>query len=150
MPNVKDLIIKYLNEARIMQVATAIDNQPWACTVYFAFDQQCNLYWISKADRRHSQDIKQNPKVAGTIVLPHSYGEDIRGLQFQGTARQINDPKEVVELFASYANRYDCQEEANRIASGQNPHKLYRVKPSLFVLFDEANFLDQARQEWHL
>ncbi|MBI2414593.1 pyridoxamine 5'-phosphate oxidase family protein [candidate division WWE3 bacterium] len=72
MPEIKDLITKYLEEARLMQVATSINNQPWACSVYFVFDNDFNLYWISTPKRRHSLEIKENSKVAGTIVLPHT------------------------------------------------------------------------------
>jgi hypothetical protein len=36
------------------------------------------------------------------------------------------------------------------IASGKNPHKFYRLKPSRIVLFDNKNFPDDPRQELEL
>lgn len=90
MDNLKKLIHEYLRQAQLMQVATAKDNQPWACSVYFAFDDSFNLYWISKPDRRHSQEIKENNKIAGTVVLPHTPGDKVRGIQFQGIATELN------------------------------------------------------------
>lgn len=36
----------------------------------------------------------------------------------------------------------------SKLLSGEDPHKLYQIKPELFVLFDEINFPDNPRQEW--
>lgn len=85
----KKLIEDYLKEAWMMQVATSHNSQPWACTVYFAHDENWHLYWISLPTRRHSKEIRENNKIAGTIVLPHVPGDKVRGLQFQGIAKKL-------------------------------------------------------------
>jgi uncharacterized protein YhbP (UPF0306 family) len=147
---VQDLVVKYLDEARLMQVATSTNNIPWCCTVYFAVDNLHNIYWISLPDRQHSDDIAQNPHVAGTIVVAHSYGQKVRGVQFRGTARMVTDPAEITEHTPAYAERYQLPTLAQDIISGQHPHRLYTIKPELFVLFDEQNFPDDPRQEWYV
>jgi uncharacterized protein YhbP (UPF0306 family) len=123
--------------------------QPWCCTVYFAVDNSHNLYWISTPDRRHSQEIAQNPKVAGAVVLPHAPGDKVRGVQFQGLAREVGGD-EFKELFQAYEERFSRPGLAEEIRSGNNPHHLYQIKPELFVLFDELNFPGDARQEWRM
>ena len=133
-----------------MQVATAHDNQPWACTVYFAYDSDWNLYWISTPDRRHSKEIISNDKVAGTIVLSHTPGDKVRGLQFQGIAEEITNPADIRKLYPYYGKRFDYMKALEEIISGKNPHRLYRIKPTQFVLFDEVNFPDNSRQEYKL
>ena len=150
MANPQDLIIKYLDEARMIQVATSISDQPWCATVYFSVDNSHNLYWISLPTRRHSEEIRQNPKVAGAIVLPHTHGEKVRGLQFEGVAREISKPEEIRPLAESYMERYTATGLAEAMISGQNPHRLYQIQPTLFVLFDEVNFPGDSRQEWRL
>ena len=92
----RKLIDQYLERATIMQVASSHDDQPWVCSVYFAHDNSLNLYWISLPTRRHSQEIEMNEKVAGTIVIPHTFGDDVRGLQFQGVARELKEKKEII------------------------------------------------------
>lgn len=150
----RDLIIKYLDEARLMQIATALPQQgsnlpqPWVCTVYFAVDNLHNLFWLSTPDRRHSQEMAINPHVAGAITIPHTYGEPVRGLQFQGIARDVTDPNEIRHLFLAYGERYKLLGLGEDIISGRNPHHFYEIKPQLFVLFDQVNFPDQHRQEW--
>ena len=148
--NLKGLITTYLQEAQLMQIATAKNNQPWVCSVYFAFDDNLNLYWISKKETRHSLEIGTNEKVAGTIVLPHIPGQKVRGLQFQGTGRKaIGDTMQ--KAMDTYATRMGMKEERKqKILTGEDAHAPYTIKPSLFVLFDEMNFPDNPRQEYHL
>jgi uncharacterized protein len=146
----RKLIEDYLKEAKMMQVATSKDNQPWACTVYFAFDEDLNLYWISTPDRRHSEEIRENEKVAGTMVLPHTPGDNVRGIQFQGVAKELTQV-EAVEGMKYYAERYGLDKErVSAILDGKDGHVCYKITPSLYVLFDEKNFPDDSRQEYKL
>lgn len=143
----KNYIIKYLDTAQLMQVATSVDNQPWACSVYFAMDNAHSLYWLSRPDTEHSQSIAINPVVAGTVVLPPTYGEPVQGLQFAGTARQIPD-EELEAAFEAYAEKFGAHSRLAALRDGSDPHRLYQIKPVRFVLFDELNFPDDPRQEW--
>ena len=147
----RQLIEDYLKEAKLLQVATARDNQPWACTVYFAFDEKLNLYWISKLSRRHSEEIRNNEKVAGTVVLPHTPGDKVRGIQFQGIAKELMDKDEATAGMKYYAERYGMKpERVKAILDGSDGHVCYKITPNIYVLFDEVNFPDDPRQEYHL
>lgn len=35
----KKIIEDYLKEAKLMQLATSVDGQPWVCSVWFAADE---------------------------------------------------------------------------------------------------------------
>lgn len=149
--HIKRLIEEYLDKARLMQVATSKNNQPWACSVYFAYDDALNLYWISQPSRRHSQEIRINDKVAGTIVLPHTPGDDVRGLQFQGTAKELTQRKDIEQAMKLYAKRYGMDaKRVSAIVENIDGHMCYVVHPVLYVLFDEVNFPDSPRQEYTL
>lgn len=148
--DIKQLIKDYLTQAKLMQVATVRDNQPWVCTVYFACDEQMNLYWISKTTRRHSEEIRDNEKVAGTIVLPHTPGDDVRGIQFQGKAIELNDKDAAKIGMQYYAKRFGVEKErVTAIIENSDGHVCYKITPIMFVLFDEVNFPDNPRQEFH-
>jgi uncharacterized protein YhbP (UPF0306 family) len=147
--NLKQGIDDYLKQATLMQVATTNNNQPWACSVYFATDDAMNLYWLSKPDRRHSLELTKNEKVAGTIVLPHTPGDKVRGIQFEGTAKEITDPIQLTKAMELYAKRFGMPpERMNAIISHKDGHSCYRIVPTLYVLFDEINFPDASRQEY--
>ena len=146
--DLRKLIVEYLERARLMQVATTKGSQPWACSVYFAYDANFNIYWVSKPSRRHSEEIRANSKIAGTIVLPHTPGDDVRGIQYQGIAEELTgeDARPGLEL---YAKRYKTGSEwVEKVIKGENGHFCYHINPSLIVLFDEVNFPDNPRQEY--
>lgn len=149
MPSVQNLITQYMDTAREMQIATVSGDQPWICTVYFFMDNAHNIYWISKPERRHSQEIAKNPKVAGSVTEGNVYGQPIRGVQFEGLAKEITDPKEVALHISAYEQRFHRPGLGREIVGGSNPHHLFRITPTRFMLFDKANFpqLDEA-QEW--
>ncbi len=150
MEDLKTLITEYLKEAKLMQVATSKDGQPWVCSVYFAFDAEFNLYWISSPKRRHSREILENEKVAGTVVLPHNPGDDVRGIQFQGTAKEIVG-KDAMPAVLLYAKRFGMSMlRVKNIVANKDGHVCYKIKPSLIVLFDEVNFPKEPRQEFWL
>lgn len=149
--NTKQLITDYLEEARLMQVATSRDNQPWACSVYFAYDDTFSLFWISLPSTRHSEEIRANQKVAGTIVLPYTPGSPVRGLQFEGIAQELHSGNEFLHALDVYATRMKMSNSRKEnIIKGKDGHVVYRIQPKSFVLFDTKNFPDSPRQELQL
>ncbi len=144
----KKLIEEYLAKANLMQVATSRDNQPWACSVYFAYDEQLNLYWMSKPERRRSEELRLNEKVAGTIVLPHSPGDKVRGIQFQGVAKELRSHEEIEQGMKYYASRLGMKSDRVQVVlQNKSDHFCYKITPTLYVLFDAENFPDDPRQE---
>ncbi len=147
--DIKKLIKEYLEKARLMQVATSENNQPWVCSVYFAFDDKLNLFWISTPERRHSQEIYGNEKAAGTIVLPHTPGDKVRGIQFQGFAKRLTGAREMKYGMDVYATRMKMNpDRKKKILEGKDDHSPYQITPTTFVLFDVLNFPNNPRQEY--
>jgi len=143
--NVEELVRRYIREGMMMQVATIKGDQPWVCTVYYVPDEELNLYWISTPERRHSREIAGHPKVAGAIPVKHAPDGGVVGLQFEGQAQRITDQDEIQKIMKLYVNRYTMRLPTGDgwyrdFIAGKNPYKLYRIKPSLFVLFDEETF----------
>ena len=149
--NLRKLIEDYLKEAKMLQVVTSKNNQPWACTVYFAFDENLNLYWLSKPTNRHSEEIRNNEKVAGTIVLPHVPGDKGRGIQLQGIAKELNSRSEAEVGMKYYAKRFGLKlKRVKVILDGSDGHRCYKITPDYYVMFDELNFPDNPRQIYKL
>lgn len=147
-PDLSELVGQYLDDARLMQLATAVDDQPWVCSVWFAADDQFNIYWFSTPTRRHSLEIATNVKVAAAFALAHTPANPPRGLQLQGIASVVDDQVEEAHARAIYAGRIFPDEKVDELLHHpQRAHLFYRIKPSLFVLFDAVNFADNPRQE---
>jgi len=151
MRELRSLVQDYLEQAKLMQLATAIDNQPWVCSVWFAADQELNIYWFSSTTRRHSEELKKNSKVAGAFALPHEPDDPPRGLQFQGTAEELTDIGGIQRARSFYQGRiFDEKTIDELINNPGKPHRFYRAKPTKFVLFDALNFPENARQEYEV
>jgi len=132
-----------------MQVATVKGDQPWCCTVYFVFDDDLNLYWISKPETRHSEEIHNHEKVAAAIPIKHTPGKSGVGIQLEGDATLVKDGSEIKRAIALYTKRYKTGKKwHDDFIAGKNKHGLYRIKPRLFVLFDEETFPKDPRKEW--
>lgn len=149
--SLKKLIKEYVQEAKLMQLATSVDNQPWVCSVWFATDEDLNIYWLSSITRRHSQELMKNNKVAGAIVLPQTPDDPPRGLQLEGLAELLTDKKDIDKAISVYAGRIFSKEKIKELMEyKEKPHRFYRMKPTQFVLFDAVNFPDDSRQEVNL
>lgn len=134
-----------------MQLATSVDGQPWACTVHYYSDENLNLYWVSRSDRKHSQDIKQNNKVAVAVMVHENTPDEdyVIGMSIEGAAEIIEQdaPEEIVQ---GYVSKHGKDPDMTDIANGRSPHKFYVLKPLKIVLFDNKNFPENPRKEWLL
>ena len=147
----EQLIRQHLQTGRMMQVATVKGDQPWCCTVYYIFDASLNLYWISLPERRHSQEIHGHTKAAAAIPIKHTPGKAVVGLSVEGEAILVTDMAETKAAARLYADRYQRNKQWYRdFIAGKTNHKLYRLKPRSFVLFDEEVNPKDPRQEWKL
>lgn len=148
--DLKQLIKDYLNQARLMQLATTVGNKPWCCSVWYAVDQDLNVYYFSAESRRHSHEAMQNHRVAGAIAAPQNPEDPPKGLQFEGVVNRLEDPDDISAAKKLYVGRIFPAEKVEALMAAANPHYFYRIKPTSFVLFDAENFPDNARQEYRL
>lgn len=149
--SLKKLIFEYLDKALLMSLATSVNNQPWVCSVWYAVDEDMNIYWISSTTRRHSHEVLDNKKIAGAIVLPQTPKDAPRGVQFQGIAKMLTEEKDIKKAMSVYAGRIFPEEKIKEFMnSPTHPHRFYRVKPTQFVLFDAVNFPENSRRELNL
>ena len=58
----------YLELAELMGISSTSSNKPYSATVFFCFDEELNIYFLSTSQRRHSKEIVENPNVALTIA----------------------------------------------------------------------------------
>ena len=65
--DIKKLIKEVLEKGYLMSLGTVDEGGVWVCDVIYIFDDDLNIYWMSKDFRRHSKAILINPGIAGTI-----------------------------------------------------------------------------------
>lgn len=125
--------------ATTLQIATVCDGQPWVASVYFVVDDDLNVYWLSWPERRHSQDIAVNPRVAAVVAVKQD--QPVIGVQFAGNAEIVTDIDSVHKVAPLYVAKYGQGEKfVEHYEAGTNRHQLYRLTPSEVQLFDELNY----------
>jgi uncharacterized protein YhbP (UPF0306 family) len=149
--DIEKAIREYFPTLIHMSLATCVDNKPWTCEVHFAYDDDLNLYFRSKITRRHSQEIAQNPNVAGNIVQEHPKGAKVRGVYFEGVAKideSIDDEDHPV--YKKFVERMGLGPEILEDAKKEDGHKFYRITVSNYYVFDarESNPSDKFHLKW--
>lgn len=79
----------FLDSFGTMTLATHGPVGPWAASLFFARDEQLNLYFISSMHSNHVKELLAADTVAVTVNADHKEWKDIRGLQIFGTAQHL-------------------------------------------------------------
>jgi uncharacterized protein YhbP (UPF0306 family) len=145
--NVEATIKKYLPQVIHMSLATCAGNKPWICEVHFAYDDGLNLYWCSTPQRRHSQEIAANPHVAGNMVTQHHLGQKVRGVYFEGVAKELEPIDANHPAYKLYCKRFGDRPDLIDDAVRPDGHHFYQVIVSDYYVFDGY---DGPSNKYHL
>lgn len=97
-------VLALLDEHHVMTLATVGAGGPWAAAVFYACDD-LRLYFLSAPNTRHAQNLAREPHVAATIQRDYDDWPGIRGLQLEGTVREVARADEA-RVRALYQRRY--------------------------------------------
>lgn len=125
---------------------TGSDGEPHAADVYFAADENLNLFFFSHPASQHAQDILQNPRAAATIHPECLDWREIRGLQLRGNVSVVVDMVQWEQAWELYQHKFPFVAELSEVVI-QN--QLYIFKPEWVRLVDNrVNF--GYKREWQL
>ena len=82
------------------------DGAPAAASLFFAYDENLHLYFLSAEHTQHVQNLLHDPRVAVTIAPPAQHWQEIRGLQLRGTAHMLTNAAAEARARAIYAARF--------------------------------------------
>jgi nitroimidazol reductase NimA-like FMN-containing flavoprotein (pyridoxamine 5'-phosphate oxidase superfamily) len=115
-------------------IATADSSgTPWISPVFFAYDSEYNLYWISNKDSRHSTYIRENPKVAIVVFdsrAPEGQGD---GVYFKAEAKEMGTPEELasaIQLMNNRATKEEFRVKSATEVSSSGVWRIYKATPS--------------------
>lgn len=128
-----------------MSLATVNGDKPWVSEVHFAYDDNLNLYFVSKRATRHSQEIAHNPYVAGNIIKQHPLTEAPDGLYFEGEAEQIEASPEDIQRYCKALNR-DATQLAEQLKEA-NEWRMYRIRVTNWAIFGNFDGNGHAKHE---
>jgi uncharacterized protein YhbP (UPF0306 family) len=85
---------------------------------------------------RHSSDIRENPDVAGSIVTQHFLNQKVRGVYFDGTAKELDDLNEMQQAYKAYSKRYHDSPQLVRVAQAEGNARFYKITVNNFYVVD--------------
>lgn len=101
-------ILEFIKEHHILNLAVVRDNIPWCATCYYVYRVEENRFiFTSEPHTRHVRDVIEGGQyqAAGTIALETRIIGKIRGLQFSGTIRPVDESYAVMARKA-YLRRF--------------------------------------------
>lgn len=118
-------ISSFINDHHVMSLATTLDDEISACSLFYAYDSEKKSFVVASSDdTTHIEHIRKNPKVAGNILLETKTVGKIQGLQFRGVFRETEDEELKKTYFKAFA-----------YARAMMP-KLWRIDVDYFKLTD--------------
>jgi nitroimidazol reductase NimA-like FMN-containing flavoprotein (pyridoxamine 5'-phosphate oxidase superfamily)/heme-degrading monooxygenase HmoA len=97
------------------------DGRPWVAPVWYAHAARGVLYWVSRPEARHSQNLDGRPEASGVIFDSQVAAGSGTGVYLSGTAGRVPDD-ELEEAMAVYSRR--------AVAVGLDPWPVERVTGS--------------------
>lgn len=89
-------IMEFLNKNHVGVLATADKSgQPHAATVYLTFDQQLNLYFVTKKETQKSHNLRSNPKAA--VAIHDAVAQTT--VQAEGSVSEVTEPDQQERVF---------------------------------------------------
>lgn len=90
---VKKRILEVLESGYLISLGTVDDGGVWVSELIYVYDDDLNIYWMSKPISRHSDAIQKNSGVAGTITVSNSISDPDLGLQIAGEVMKVEKNK---------------------------------------------------------
>jgi len=106
MNSIDKRIIVYIAEHHIFTLATSSNNIPYTATCFYVYIPEMNMFvFTSDITTKHITDCIEQPKVAGAIALETSIIGKIRGIQFTGIIKKLEE-KELSIAYKAYIKKF--------------------------------------------
>ena len=85
MQKIDKKTIEFIKNHHVLTLATSQNNEPYCANCFYTYVEDENVFvFTSDMETRHIQDVKEQNKVAASIVLETSTIGKIQGLQITG------------------------------------------------------------------
>lgn len=141
-------MIEYLKAGKLMTICTTDGSELSAASVWYALhtDRENVFYFTSRDSRIHSDNIRNNGLISGSIVhmILEGLGQKTKGVFFSGRAAECaND--DLSAAYEMYARRWPQVRDmfsADDVATGKTPMRMYKIAVREFTFVDEAGNVD--------
>jgi uncharacterized protein YhbP (UPF0306 family) len=156
MSELRSRLIAFLHHHDTMTLATiGPAGEPRAAAVFYAVDDNLDLYFLSDPDTRHGRNLDREPRVAATIQADGQHWQEITGLQIEGTAAVVEGAEEIARVARLFAERFDFLRSLTDEGDGSGPldlqgplasSRFYLLRPAWFRLIDNTRGFGQQEE----
>jgi uncharacterized protein YhbP (UPF0306 family) len=139
----KKCLIDCMSSTDYCSIATVDGKGVWVNPVYFAWDNEFNLYFISMLQVRHMQNITKNPRLAVAIYKTEQKG-DVVGVQLEGEARILENEGDRKNAHQVYYGRVGSLEQ-NEFAMHDPKWLFVKITPEQIYYFDSKIFGEERQ-----
>jgi nitroimidazol reductase NimA-like FMN-containing flavoprotein (pyridoxamine 5'-phosphate oxidase superfamily) len=140
----KKHLIECLKSTEYCCIATVDPKGVWSNPVYFAWDGEFNLYFISQPHTRHMQNIKKNSRVSVAIYSTNQPEEYAEGIQIEGEAFILKDDTAKFLAFKVYYGR-DNSLEDNAALLDNSDWQFVKIIPEQMYYFNSKIFGEERQ-----
>ena len=129
--------IRDLLESQSTMTLATVDEHgvPDATPLFYLLQDDMTLYWLSSATSRHSVNLCRQPQTAVSVYVSVSRWELIRGVQMEGTAREVTDRKRCEEVISAYRNRFQL---GAMLSLAISQSSVYEFRPAWLRYIDNS------------
>lgn len=140
MVSSKAELLNYLQSQHTLYLAT-FDGKPWTSTVFYAIDNDFNLYFISEPTTRHSKAIQKHNLISCSIADSNQVVTDKKiGVQIEGIATKVKNKNKLIIILSMWHKKNPGFEDIinlpniiRKVIKG----RFYQIKPTLIKFFNE-------------
>lgn len=145
----KKEVLDFLSKHKLMSLGTYY-KLPWAACVYYLFDDNFNLYFVSNPKTKHCVNISKNPKVSITVADSNQdpKGKKV-GFQASGVVKKVTSVDELKEIIISW-NKRGFVPVTYKIFKKAWKSRFYKIKLNRLQLFDENQSEENEVRNWKL
>lgn len=133
-------ILNYMAAHNTLTLATTNGQKPWAAALYYV-NKDFILYFLSKPQSLHCQNLNLNPNVSVTINEDYKNWREIQGIQLEGRACQVTEKTEKARAMALYIKKYPFVKNFYSVSNLKNALlsvKLYKIVPETIYFVDNS------------
>jgi uncharacterized protein YhbP (UPF0306 family) len=136
-------VIDFLDLHKLMTIATYGDH-PWIASVFYSFDSELNLFFISNPLTLHGRQMRKNKMVAVAIADSHQKPSDVKkGLQIFGYIKEISGVNKINYALRHWKNFLNIKRpdiSFENMKKGLYKGRIYKLIPKKIKLFDQEKF----------
>jgi uncharacterized protein YhbP (UPF0306 family) len=145
----KKEVLDFLSKHKLMSIGTYY-KLPWSACVYYLFDDNFNLYFVSNPKTKHCVNISKNSKVSIVIVNSEQDPEGKKkGFQARGIASKVTSAFEVKEIIKAW-NKRGFVKVTYREFKKAWKSRFYKIKLTDIQLFDENQPEENEVRIWKI